>query len=145
MIDIKHVKPLWNQIITTAYKFDKEELVDENGLILNNAITKGAYREYQKVLAVSDMVERQGNIKVGDWVMIDPTKYLKQAWYERNKDSLRDIDPSVHKVSFTLHAEFPVIKFREHALNLTYGDYTGECMRIYDNDIEYIMDDFKLE
>ena len=74
MLNITGVKPMFNNILTTMNKYEKDEY--ENGIIIYK---KGDLKEYQEVLAVGSTVR---DIKVGDKVMINPIRYAKMKHKE---------------------------------------------------------------
>lgn len=73
---IKDLKPLQDRILTTmdVYEFD----IKEGGIITKS---KGAVKEYQKVLKVGEFVK---NIKPGDMVMITPDRYAVRKFEENS-------------------------------------------------------------
>ena len=58
MLNITGVKPMFNNILTTMNKYEKDEY--ENGIIIYK---KGDLKEYQEVIAVGSTVR---DIKIGD-------------------------------------------------------------------------------
>jgi len=66
-LHIKKIKPLNNDIITTADRYQSD--VKENGIIVAN---KGDLKLYQTVIAVGPVIR---NIEVGDTVMLDLMQY----------------------------------------------------------------------
>lgn len=119
MLHIKKVKPLHNNIVTTAERFDKD--VKEHGLIVSK---KGDLKVWQTVLAVGNFIQE---IKVGDKVMIDFRGYAVKKY---DKNSLQnDLDNN------------PTITF---ALNwVTIDDKNGkpqDCLLLTDRDIMYVFE-----
>lgn len=66
-INIKSISPMFNRIVTSMDVY-KEDLFEKNILVK----PKGTVRELQKVIAVGSTVR---NIRVGDYVHIDFTRY----------------------------------------------------------------------
>lgn len=118
MLKIKSIKPMHTKIVTTAERYG--ENATANGIILK---TVGSVKEYQKVIAVGSMVR---DIKVGDLVAINPSKYIKKKF---NDDSLRED-----------FVENPVISV--HIPTVEMGD-TPYFILDSGTDIDYIIDDYE--
>ena len=118
MLKIKSIKPMHTKLVTTAERYD--ENATASGLILKTA---GSVKEYQKVIAVGSMVR---DIKVGDIVMINPTKYMKKQF---DDNSLRED-----------FVENPVV-----SVNIPTVEMDGIPYFILDSgtDIDYIIDDYE--
>ena len=119
MLHIKKVKPLFNNIITTGNKFEKD--VVEKGVI---TAKKGDLKLWQKVLAVGSVVR---DIKVGDMVMINPKGYEERKY---DKNSLQnDMDNN------------PVLRYSFNWI--TIDDDKGNpqnCLFLFDRDILYVFE-----
>lgn len=81
MLKIKKIKPMFNNIVTTADKYDEDY---RTGGIIDPSKSRGSLKEYQTVVAVGNMVK---DIKPGDTVMIDPKRY---AVMKHQAGSLKD-------------------------------------------------------
>lgn len=82
MLHITKIKPVFNHLLITADKFDKDMI--QAGVIVAN---KRDLKLWQKVIAVGSAVR---DVKVGDMVMIDPMKYAVRKY---NKNSVQnDLD-----------------------------------------------------
>lgn len=81
MLKITKVKPMFNNIITTADKYEDDY---RTGGIIDPTKSRGSLKEYQTVVAVGSMVK---NIAPGDKVMIDPKRY---AVMKHQEGSLKD-------------------------------------------------------
>lgn len=81
MLKITKIKPMFNHIVTTADKYEEDY---RTGGIIDPTKSRGSLKEYQTVVAVGSMVR---DIKPGDKVMIDPTRY---AIMKHQKGSLKD-------------------------------------------------------
>lgn len=81
MLKITKIKPMFNHIVTTADKYEEDY---RTGGIIDPTKSRGSLKEYQTVVAVGNMVK---DIKPGDKVMIDPTRY---AIMKHQKGSLKD-------------------------------------------------------
>lgn len=120
-LKLKKIKPLFNQILTTANRYEEDGTI---GTLIDATKTAGSYKEYQTVIAVGDSVR---SIKAGDVVSINPVKYMRRKY---NDNSLREdfVDNPVIEVNI------PTIELNgvEHFL-------------IYDNDVSYIIEDYEEE
>lgn len=81
MLKIKKIKPMFNNIVTTADKYDDDYRTCG---IIDPSKSRGSFKEYQTVVAVGNMVK---DIKPGDTVMIDPKRY---AVKKHQAGSLKD-------------------------------------------------------
>lgn len=116
MLHITKINPLFTNIVTTADKFDKDDV--KNGVIL---ASKGDMKVWQTVIAVGSMVR---DINVGDKVMINIANYAVRRF---SKDSIQnDMDNN------------PTLKY---AFNwVTIDDENGnpkDCLLLTDRDILY--------
>ena len=118
MLKIKSIKPMHTKLVVTAERY--EENATSSGLILKTA---GSVKEYQKVIAVGDMVR---GIKVGDLVMINPARYMKKQF---DDNSLRED-----------FVENPVV-----SVNIPTVEMDGVSYFIIDSgtDVDYIIDDYE--
>lgn len=116
-MNIKKIRPLYNNIITTyeAYKED----VKKGSVIVQSA---GAIKEYQTVVAVGPMVR---DIKVGDVVMINPARYAVKKYKE---NSLKD----------GVVTENPIVGYNFNLVELNGVPH----MFLVDQDIMYVLEDF---
>ena len=120
MLNITGVKPMFNNILTTMNKYEKDEY--ENGIIIYK---KGDLKEYQEVIAVGSTVR---DIKVGDKVMINPIRYAKKKHQE---GSLKD----------GIVTDNPIVKYELNVIKVN-----GEnCLLLYDQDIMYIFEGEEIE
>lgn len=122
MLKINSIKPLFNKIVTTCevYKGDKTE----SGIIVK---TDGTIKEYQRVEAIGSTVR---DIKVGDLVLINPTRYLVANHKDKRDASLKGIIQD----ELTMNVNFPIV------------EYGGERhLLIYDQDIDYIIEGEEVE
>lgn len=91
MLKVKKIKPMFTALITTMNKYE-HDVVTEGGLI-DTTKQQGGLKEYQTVLAVGDSVR---NIKVGDLVCINPTRYaVKQHREGTLKDGIVTDNPVI--------------------------------------------------
>lgn len=79
MINIKKIKPLFSQIVTTARKWAVDEVSDAG--IIDTSKMAGTLKEFQTVVAVGDFVK---NIKEGDLVCINPANYAVRKFKENS-------------------------------------------------------------
>lgn len=119
MLHITKIKPVFNHILVTADKFEKD--IIECGVIVAN---KGDLKLWQTVLAVGPTAR---DIKVGDKVMIIPDHFAVKKY---NKNSVQnDLDNN------------PVLDY--HFPFETLDDGNGRpkaCLYISDNDVRYIFE-----
>lgn len=81
MLKIKSIKPIYTKIITTAEKYSKDE---KTGVLLDADKLEGRYKQYQKVVRIGSSVRE---VKEGDIVLIDPSRYIKRKYSD---NSLRE-------------------------------------------------------
>lgn len=119
MLHITSIKPLFNHVLITADKFDKDMI--NNGVIIAG---KGDLKLWQTVVAVGPTVR---SIEVGDKVMIIPDHFAVKKY---NKNSIQnDLDNNP-----VLTYNFPFE---------TIDDENGESQEylyVSDNDIRYVFD-----
>lgn len=118
MINIKKVKPMFNAIITTMNRYEDDD--DSDTLIKN---TSGSLKEYQTVVAVGGSVR---DIKVGDVVQIDPSRYAQK---QHKEDSLKN----------GIVSDNPVMSYNFKTV-LIDGE---QCLLLYDSDISYIIEEYE--
>lgn len=114
---VKKIKPLFNYIITTMNKYQSDGKIGD--LIVKQ---RGTLKEYQKVVAVGNSVRE---IKEGDVVMIDPTRY---AVMKHEKGSLKD----------GIVEDNPVMSYNFKTVEMDGVEY----LLLYDSDIKYIIEDY---
>ena len=103
MLNITGIKPMFNNILTTMNRYEKDEF--ENGIIMYK---KGDLKEYQTVLEVGPIVK---GINKGDKVMINPIRYAKKKHQE---GSLKD----------GIITDNPVVKYEFNVINVN-GEKTS--------------------
>lgn len=118
---IKKIKPLFNCVITTMDKYT-EDSINDFGLIDANK-QAGNVKEFQTVLAVGSTVR---DIKEGDLVYIDPTRY-KVMKYKDNS-----IKNNVVTANQVIGYNIPTVEING-----------SDCMMLYDQDIKYIVEDWE--
>ena len=118
MINIKKVKPMFNAVITTMNRYEDDD--DSDTLIKN---TSGSLKEYQTVVAIGGSVRE---IKVGDIVQIDPSRYAQK---QHKEDSLKN----------GIVSDNPVMSYNFKTV-LIDGE---QCLLLYDSDISYIIEEYE--
>ena len=118
MINIKKVKPMFNAIITTMNRYEDD---DSSDTLIKN--TSGSLKEYQTVVAVGGSVR---DIKVGDMVQIDPSRYAQK---QHKEDSLKN----------GIVSDNPVMSYNFKTIIID-GE---ECLLLYDSDISYIIEEYE--
>lgn len=115
---IKKISPLYNRVVVTADRYTTD---NSTGQIIVK--TEGTLKEYQKVVAVGTTVK---NIKVGDVVAIDPTRY---GIRKHQDGSLKD----------GVISDNPITQF---AFNMIEID-GKQCIMLFDSDLEYIINEYE--
>lgn len=82
MLKIKKIRPLFTKLVTTMNRYEEDQTTKE-GLIVAQK-QAGAVKEYQRVVAVGS---NTASIKVGDLVVVNPTRY---AMVKHEQGSLKD-------------------------------------------------------
>jgi hypothetical protein len=118
MLKLKKIRPMFNQLVTTMDRYDMDQV--ENGVIIKPA---GSIKEYQTVLSIGSTVR---DIKVGDKVLIDPTRYGVKKHQE---GSLKD----------GVITDNPVIKYNFNVVNIN----DSPCLIIYDQDVDFIIEEYE--
>lgn len=119
MLHVTKIKPLFNHLLVTGDKFDKDMV--SNGVIIAG---KGDLKLWQTVVAVGSTVR---DIKVGDKVMIIPDHFAVKKY---NKNSIQnDID---NNPVLTYNFPFETVDNKD-------GD-PEEYLYISDNDIRYVFE-----
>lgn len=112
------VKPLFNKIITTMDTYEEDQV--SNGII-DTRKTKGSLKEYQTVVAVGTTVH---NIKEGDIVSINPTRY---AVMKHNEKSMKN---GIIEDNMVMGYKFNTITINDK-----------EHLMLYDQDIDFIVEE----
>lgn len=118
MLKVKSIKPLFTGILTTANKY--ETTSTKNGIIISTKQTEGHIKEYQTVVKVGSSVRE---IKPGDIVLINPSRYLRKKFDENSIRDDFDKNPTIE-----INIPTVVINDKEYFL-------------IEDRDVAYIIDD----
>lgn len=111
------VRPMFNRLITTMDCYETDQVV--NGLI-DKTRAKGSLKEYQTVISVGAAVR---DIKAGDIVCIDPTRYMI---VKHNDKSLKN---GVIGDNISTGYKFNTIRLNDK-----------ECLVLFDQDITFIVD-----
>ena len=118
MLKVKSIKPLFTGVLTTANKY--ETTSTKNGIIISAKQTEGHRKEYQTVVKVGSSVRE---IKPGDIVLINPSRYLRKKFGENSIRDDFDKNPTIE-----INIPTVVINDKEYFL-------------IEDRDVAYIIDD----
>ena len=118
MLKVKSIKPLFTGVLTTANKY--ETTSTKNGIIISAKQTEGHIKEYQTVVKVGSSVRE---IKPGDVVLINPSRYLRKKFDENSIRDDFDKNPTIE-----INIPTVVINDKEYFL-------------IEDRDVAYIIDD----
>lgn len=118
MLKIKKILPMFNRILVTSDKYEKD--VTKGGVV---TITAGTLKEYQKVIAVGSTVR---DIKEGDTVIINPSRYAVKKHAEGSmKDGIITDNP-------TVSYNFNLVEINNQLYIL-----------LYDQDVDYVVKDFE--
>lgn len=120
MLKIKSVKPVFTGILTTADKYETTSTT--NGIILSAKQTEGQVKEYQTVVKVGSSVRE---VKPGDVVFINPSRYLRKKFDENSLRDDFDKNP-------TIEINIPTITID-----------SKEYFLIEDRDIAYVIEDYE--
>jgi co-chaperonin GroES (HSP10) len=120
ILNIKSIKPLFNTVITTADKYEEDAMI---GDIIDASKQQGTLKEYQTVVAVGSVVR---DIKVGDLVSIDPTRFAVKKY---DKDSIRQ----------DIAGGNPVVGYNFDFITMDNKTY----LMIQDRDVEFIISEYE--
>lgn len=120
-LNIKKIRPMFNQVITTMDKYSDDEM--KTGSIIDVSKVNNPIKEYQKVVAVGPMVR---NIEVGDIVMINPKRYGKVLHKE---GSLKD----------GVITDNPVVSYNFNVIELDRTPF----LLLLDQDIDFIIEEYE--
>jgi len=120
MLKIKKIKPMFNKLLTTCWLYENNV---ENDGIIDASKEAGSIMEYQKVLAVGPFVK---NIKVGDLVVVNPTRYQVM---KHKEGSLND---GVIQDNAVISYNFPILPINDEP-----------CMYLYDSDIDFVIKEWE--
>lgn len=113
------VKPLFNRLITTMDTYEKDQY--SGGVLLAVTKQKGSIKEYQTVISVGTTVR---DIKVGDVVCIDPTRYMVTKHRDKSLQNNMVGDDVV------VGYKFNTIRIEDK-----------ECLVLFDQDINFIVEE----
>lgn len=118
MIKLKKIRPLYTTVITTAEKVEDSRKV---GGLIDPTILKNSFKEFQRVVAVGDMVR---NVKVGDLVCINPDAYAVREFHKNSiKEEMEEYKKQVTKYQFKM------------------VELDGkECLFLQERDIDYVIE-----
>lgn len=112
------IKPMFNRIVTTMDTYEKDQF--KNGII-DTSRAKGSLKEYQTVLSIGTSVR---DIKVGDVVSIDPTRYMVTKHRDKSLQG-------------NIIGDDIAIGYKFNTIELDGKD----CLMLYDQDIVFIVED----
>lgn len=101
MLNIKDIRPVFTRIITTANRYDSDQ---KTGVLLDANKLEGRYKEYQVVVKVGSSVRE---VKEGDVVLIDPSKYIKRKYSDNSlrEDFVENPITSIEIPTVTMNGE----------------------------------------
>lgn len=118
MKKLNKIRPMFNRIVTTMDTYEHDQYI--NGL-LDTSKAKGSLKEYQTVLAVGTTVR---DIKEGDVVCIDPTRYM----ITKHRD--KSLQGNIIGDEIAVGYKFNTIKLKDK-----------DCLMLFDQDISFIVED----
>ena len=119
-LKLKKVKPLFNMILTTMDTYEDDQIT---GGLIDSTKQKGTLKEYQRIVAVGDMVRI---VKVGDLVNINPKRY---AQFKHKQGSLND----------GIVQDNPVIRYNFHTVEVD----NKELLVLTDQDLNFIIEEYE--
>lgn len=122
MIVVKEIKPMFTNIVTTMNRYVETQYIPGTSIIDTSSV-KGGIKEYQKVVAVGSSVR---DIKVGDIVLIDPTRYGVRKHQE---GTLKD----------GVITDNPITTFNFNVVEINGSQY----LLLQDRDIQYVIADYE--
>lgn len=122
-INIKKIRPMFNQIVCTMEKYTEEDT--KIGSLIDVHKVQNPIKEYQKVIAIGPMVK---NINIGDTVMINPRRYEVKRYED---GSLKN----------NVIAQNEVIKYNFNIIELDHIKY----LLLQDNDIDFVIEEYEEE
>ena len=117
MLKVKDIRPVYTRLITTANKYEETQM---NGNLVDVNKMEGRYKEYQTVIRVGSAVRE---VKEGDVVLIDPSRYMKRKFSD---NSLRED-----------FVENPIVEINIPTVTMNDEDY----FMIEERDIAYVIAD----
>ena len=117
MLKVKDIRPVYTRLITTANKYEETQM---NGNLIDVNKMEGRYKEYQTVVRVGSAVRE---VKEGDVVLIDPSRYMKRKFSD---NSLRED-----------FVENPIVEIDIPTVTMNDEDY----FMIEERDIAYVIAD----
>ena len=117
MLKVKDIRPVYTRLITTANKYEETQM---NGNLIDVNKMEGRYKEYQTVVRVGSAVRE---VKEGDVVLIDPSRYMKRKYSD---NSLRED-----------FVENPIVEINIPTVTMNDEDY----FMIEERDIAYVIAD----
>lgn len=116
---------MFTGIVTTMDKYT-EPVYTPGTHIIDTSKTKNGLKEYQKVIAIGDSVR---NVKVGDLVCINPSRYAVKTY---SKDSLKESMDEYYNA---------VTKYNFNVVHIDGQDY----LMLQENDIDFIVTKYEYE
>ena len=117
------IRPMFTSLVTTMDVYSSEEQLIDGTNLIDGRKTKYTVKEFQKVLAVGPQVR---DIKVGDFVCIDPKRFGKVV---HNEGSLQEATVK----------DNPVIEYLFDIIELN----GSPCLYLQDRDIRYVVEEWR--
>lgn len=119
MLNIKKIKPLFTKVVVTKDVYTEESSLSKGGLQIHKS---GEVKEIQTVVAVGDSVR---NIKVGDLVCVDPSRYAIKKYQENSVKN-------------------DILTNQIVGYNIPLVELDGkECMILDNNDVRFVIEEYE--
>ena len=118
MLKVKDIRPVYTRLITTANRYEETQKLNGNLIDVNKM--EGRYKEYQTVVRIGSAVRE---VKEGDVVLIDPSRYMKRKFSD---NSLRED-----------FVDNPIVEINIPTVEMNGEDY----FMIEERDIAYVIAD----
>lgn len=113
---------MFTSIVTTCDRYTEDSTIGES-VVLDANKTAGAYKSYQKVIAVGDSVR---NVKVGDIVEINPSRYIRRKYDDNSIRNDLVENP-------TMYVDIPMVYLNDEGYFL-----------IQENDVSYVIEEYEI-
>jgi hypothetical protein len=113
---------MFTSIVTTCDRYTEDSTIGES-VVLDANKTAGAYKSYQRVIAVGDSVR---NVKVGDIVEINPSRYIRRKYDDNSIRNDLVENP-------TMYVDIPMVYLNDEGYFL-----------IQENDVSYVIEEYEI-
>lgn len=121
-MNIKKIKPMYTHIVTTMDMYVEDQQIAGSGGIIDVTKLKQGIKEYQTVIAVGTSVR---NLKEGDVVCIDPSRYAVRKFKENSVQN--DV------------LENQVVRYNFNVVKIDGKD----CLLLDEGDVEFVVEEYE--